>query len=160
MPSMLTRPWGRRLLLTALLVPLAACAQVRDHKGYVGDTMLIDSVQPGIDNKESVAKTLGAPSFVGQWDQNIWYYWARNTKQLAFQMPRPTQQLLMTVRFDARANVASDQRTGAATNASDNPSGDKTPTLGRNRGFFGELFGNIGAVGAANPGGSTTDNPN
>ncbi len=41
--------------------------------------------------------------------------------------------------------------------------GDKTPTLGRNRGFFAELFGNIGRVGSVGgnaPGGGTADNPN
>ena len=40
------------------------------------------------------------------------------------------------------------------------PEGDKTPTLGRERGFFSELFGNIGRVGAVGQGGGTADNPN
>jgi hypothetical protein len=30
--------------------------------------------------------------------------------------------------------------------ASVDPSGDKTPTLGRQRSFFDELFGNIGTI--------------
>ena len=33
------------------------------------------------------------------------------------------------------------------------PEGDKTQTLGRERGFLEDLFGNIGQVGAAGPGG-------
>ena len=32
------------------------------------------------------------------------------------------------------------------------PDGDKTPTLGRERGFLEDLFGNIGQVGAAGVG--------
>ena len=31
------------------------------------------------------------------------------------------------------------------------PDSTETPTLGRERGFFEDLFGNIGAVGAAGP---------
>ena len=44
--------------------------------------------------------------------------------------------------------------------ASISPDGDKTPTLGRDRGFFSELFGNIGRVGSVGEGGGTADNPN
>jgi hypothetical protein len=36
--------------------------------------------------------------------------------------------------------------------ASIEPSGRRTPTLGRERGFFDELFGNISTVGAPMPG--------
>ncbi|SFS05362.1 outer membrane protein assembly factor BamE [Sphingomonas jatrophae] len=151
----------KRVALAALVPALlAGCAQIREHKGYVGDTLLLDSVQPGIDNKESVAKTLGRPSFTANWDDSTWYYWARNTRQLAFGSPKPTEQLLMTVKFDRTGNVASVSRSGVETVASINPAGGKTPTLGRNRGFFAELFGNIGTVGSAGQAASTADNPN
>jgi outer membrane protein assembly factor BamE (lipoprotein component of BamABCDE complex) len=150
----------RAALPVIVLALLGGCARIRDHKGYVGDTLLIESVQPGIDNRESVAKTLGRPSFSAQWDDSTWYYWARNTRQLAFGSPKPTEQLLMTVKFDRAGKVASVTRTGTETIASIDPAGGKTPTLGRNRGFFAELFGNIGRVGAAGPAASTADNPN
>ena len=45
------------------------------------------------------------------------------------------------------------QAIAAAEVASINPYGKTTPTVGRKRGFFDDLFGNIGAVGAA-PGGA------
>ncbi len=35
------------------------------------------------------------------------------------------------------------------------PNGDKTPTLGRHRSFFEDIFGNIGAVGAPGAGAPT-----
>jgi hypothetical protein len=52
------------------------------------------------------------------------------------------------VRFDPAGNVASVERKGMEQIVSINPSGDKTPTLGRNTSIWDELFGNIGAVGA------------
>ena len=128
------------------LVATAGCTRIRDHKGYVADETLVASVQPGVDNRDSVAKTLGRPTFVGQFDQNEWFYVSRDTAQLAFNEPRPTAQTVLRVRFDEAGNVASVDRSGLEKIASISPEGDKTPTLGRERGFFQELFGNIGAV--------------
>ena len=146
------------LLCTALAS--TACSRIRDHKGYVADSSLIGTVAPGVDNEESVAKTLGRPSFVGQFDPKTWYYVSRETRQFAFVNPKPTAQTVLAVHFDAAGNVATVERSGLEKVASISPEGDKTPTLGRERGFFSELFGNIGRVGSVSQGGSTTDNPN
>ena len=44
---------------------LAGCAGIREHRGYVMDDQLSQAVQVGVDNKESVEKTLGRPTFTG-----------------------------------------------------------------------------------------------
>ena len=131
-------------LIAALLS--AGCTRIRDHKGYVADEALVTSVQVGTDNKESVTGTLGRPTFTGQFDANDWYYVSRDTRQLAFNAPRASAQTVLRVRFDAAGNVASVERTGLEKIASIDPEGDKTPTLGRDRSFFSEIFGNIGSV--------------
>ncbi|PTQ13359.1 cell envelope protein SmpA [Sphingomonas oleivorans] len=141
----------------------SGCAQIRDHKGYVVDSTLIDTVRPGVDNRDSVARTLGNPSFASQFDRGAtWYYLSRDTRQLAFASPRPVGQMLLAVRFDSAGNVVGVEKSGMENVVSISPDGDKTPTLGRDRGFLSELFGNIGRVGAAGaaPGGGTADNPN
>ena len=144
----------------ALIVSVGGCTRIRDHKGYVADLTLVASVQPGIDNRESVEHTLGRPSFAGQFDGGAtWYYVSRDTRQLAFSTPRPVSQIVLAVRFDPAGNVASVERSGLERVVTIHPDGDKTPTLGRHRGFFSELFGNIGQVGSVSQGGSTTDNP-
>lgn len=153
---------GRVAALATMLVAAglsSACTQIRGRQGYLMDEVLTASVQPGVDNRESVQGTLGRPSFVGQFDQKDWYYVSRDTRQLAFKMPRPVAQTVLHIRFDDAGNVASVQKTGMEKIASIQPSDDKTPTLGRDRGFFQELFGNIGQVGAAGPAGQTADNP-
>ncbi|HEU0310501.1 MAG TPA: outer membrane protein assembly factor BamE, partial [Sphingomicrobium sp.] len=53
-----------------LALALSACAGARDHKGFVLDPTLVDSVQVGVDNKDSVTRTLGRPTFTGQFDPN------------------------------------------------------------------------------------------
>ena len=148
------------ILLGAGLVATAACTKVRAHQGYLADETLVAAIQPGVDNRDSVVSTLGRPSFVGQFDQRDWYYVSRQTKNLAFNHPRPDQQMVLHIRFDEAGNVAAVERTGLEKVASISPSDDETPTLGRDRSFFEELFGNIGRVGTTGQSGGTTDNPN
>ena len=147
------RALGAALLAAAL--GTSACAPVRSHQGYVIDKELVDAIQPGIDNRDSVLQTLGRPTLTSQFNGGEWYYVSRTSSNLGFQNPRPRQQETLRVRFDAAGNVASIDKTGTELVASVDPYGKKTPTLGRKRGFFEDLFGNIGTVGApgAGPGG-------
>jgi outer membrane protein assembly factor BamE (lipoprotein component of BamABCDE complex) len=131
---------------------LAGCAGVRAHKGAVVDPQLASAIQPGVDNKASVEKTLGRPSFTGQFTPNDWYYVSRDTTQFAFRNPRVSQQTIYRVRFDPAGNVIGVDKSGKELIAAISPADRKTPTLGRKRSFFDELFGNIGTVGAPGAG--------
>ncbi|RST32066.1 outer membrane protein assembly factor BamE [Sphingomonas ginkgonis] len=137
---------------------LAGCAGVHDTKGFVMDKQLASTIQPGVDNKDSVAKALGRPTFTGQFDQSEWYYVARKTTTIAFRQPRVTDQTVLRVKFDQAGNVASVNQTGRELVRYIRPSRDLTPTLGRKKSFFDEIFGNIGVVGAA-PGAGGDSSP-
>lgn len=157
--------WKRRIGLgvacCGLIIGAGGCSRIVGHQGYLIDNQLVSTVQPGVDNKQSVQKTLGLPSFTSQFGQNDWYYVARETRQFAFGSPRPISQTVLHVQFDQGGNVAKVQQMGLDQVASINPVDDKTPTLGRKRGFFEDLFGNIGRVGtmgSAPGGGSNTGN--
>ena len=139
---------------------LGGCTRVVSHQGFVLEDTLVNAIQPGTDTKDSVMNTLGRPSFTGSFDQNDWYYFSRDTKNMAYNQPHPDKQTVLHIRFDAQGNVASVDRRGLEQVASIHPSKDKTPTLGSRRSLFDELFGNIGAVGTAGKGAPTTDNPN
>ena len=138
----------------------SGCTRLKSHQGYIGDQTLLSSVQPGVDNKESVQASLGRPTFVGQFDQNDWYYYSRDAKQLAFSQPVAENLYVLKVRFDQAGNVASVSQTGKELISKISPEGDKTPTLGRDTSFFEEIFGNIGAVGAGGGQGATPNSPN
>ena len=127
---------------------LGGCMGIRDHRGAVIDKELASAIQVGVDNKESVAKTLGRPSFVGQFNANDWYYVSRDTKTMALRGVGVTDQTILHVRFDPAGNVATVDRTGKELIASIDPVNAKTPTLGRQRSFFDELFGNLNSVSA------------
>jgi outer membrane protein assembly factor BamE (lipoprotein component of BamABCDE complex) len=128
-------------------VLLAGCAlSTREHRGYVMDEQLTTAVSVGTDNKASVERTLGKPSFTGTFSENDWYYISRDTRAFAFRNPRVTDQSVLHVRFDQTGNVAAVETTDEKLIAEVKPSGDKTPTLGSKKSFFDELFGNIGSI--------------
>lgn len=137
------------MMLAGAALLVQGCTQFRGHQGYVGDAQLIASIQPGVDNRESVQGTLGRPTFTGQFSNSDWYYFARDTQQLAFRNPRPTAQTVLHIQFDNVGNVVAVNQRGLENVARISPEGDKTRTLGRETSFFEELFGNIGAVGSA-----------
>ena len=138
--------WLKLAAATAVAAMTAGCAGIRDHRGYVLDKELTANIQVGVDNKDSVIKTLGRPSFIGQFNANDWYYLSRDSKTSPLRTARVMDQALFHVRFDAAGNVASVGQTGKETVVAINPVDDKTPTLGRKRSFFDELFGNIGVL--------------
>lgn len=144
--------WAKRAAITLTLAAVAAatggCARVRNHQGYVADSVLIQSIQPGVDNRDSVMKTLGRPSFDAEFDKNAWYYLSRDTRQFGFNRPKPKEQMLLVVQFDQSGTVTNVTKRGMEQVANISMERDKTPTLGRKTGFFQDLFGNIGAVGA------------
>lgn len=140
------------MVSAVLAASLAGCTSIKDHRGYIVDAALLDSIAPGVDNQTSVERTLGRPTFVSQFGQKDWYYVSTNTRQAAFTRPRTNEQLLVKVSFDAKGNVAQIQRAGMEKVVNLNPDGSKTPTLGRDRSFLEDLFGNIGTVGAAGMG--------
>src|SRR6185503_7781405 len=145
--------------MAAMALLAAGCASNRAHKGAVIDPELLSSVQPGVDNKDSVQKLLGTPTFPGQFNPDEWYYVSRDTNQLAFRNPRVTKQQITLVRFDPKGNVASVQNTGKELVLNVNPSKRFTPTLGRKQSFFEELFNNIGSVNSAPGGGGGGSGP-
>ena len=156
MPLLTTRfstPRGALIIATVVAaLATSGCTQLRGRQGYVVDPVLTEAITAGVDNRESVEKTLGRPTFVGQFSENEYYYLSRETRQLAFARPRPVGQQVLRIRFDAAGNVAAVDRTGLELVSKISPEGDKTRTLGRERSFFEDIFGNIGAVGAPGAG--------
>ena len=145
---------NRRLLgaaaLMGIVLATGGCAAIREHRGFIVDQTLTSSVQPGIDNKQSVMATLGHPSFESQFGVPTWYYVSSVTGRAPFGRPRIREHQVMAVQFDGAGNVASVGRSGLDQVVFLSPDGDRTPTLGRERSFFEDLFGNIGAAGIPN----------
>jgi len=133
----------------ALAAALAGCSSIKEHRGYLADNLLYNGIRAGVDNQRSVEGTLGRPTFTSQFGQPTWYYVSSTSGQRPFGRPKIEDQSVLAIRFDAAGNVAEVDRSGIERVVYLSPDSDETPTLGRERGFLEDLFGNIGAVGAA-----------
>jgi outer membrane protein assembly factor BamE (lipoprotein component of BamABCDE complex) len=145
-----------RATLTLSLVAalgLSACSRVKTDEGYIADETLVTSIQAGVDNRQSVERTLGRPTFVSQFGEPQYYYVTRNTGQYAFIRPKVLKQSILIISFDKDGNVTNVERRGMEQIADVRTTKDKTETLGRKSGLFEDIFGNIGSVGAAGMGG-------
>ena len=144
----------RLVAIGGALALASACTPLRQHQGYIIDADLVNAVQPGVDNRASVVQTLGKPTFTSQFGGGDWYYVARDTHNLAFRTPKAEDQLTLQISFDGAGTVTAIRRGGLDQVASISPYDKTTPTLGKKRGFFEDLFGNIGAVGTGGAGGA------
>jgi outer membrane protein assembly factor BamE (lipoprotein component of BamABCDE complex) len=151
-------PTPRSLLLPAVAAAAlltGGCARTVYHQGYIIDADLVNSVQPRVDTRQSVAQVLGQPSFTSEFAGTDWYYVSRQARNYAYQRPRPVAQTMLRIHFDNNGVVQSIDRTGLEQTVAITPDKKVTPTLGRKNSFFHDLFGNIGTVGAGgvSPGG-------
>ena len=144
-------------LVLAGAMALGGCASIKESRGYIADATLQSAIQAGIDNRQSVIATLGRPSFESQFGDSTWYYVSSITGRRPFVRPRIQQHKVLVIQFDAAGNVIATRENGLDQVAYLRPDGDKTPTLGRERSFLEDLFGNIGTVGA--PGGAGPGGP-
>ncbi len=159
--TMGTRMWiligqqksGAMAAVVAVALLASGCSRIKQNEGYLIDETLVTSVQPGVDNRQSVERTLGRPTFASQFDDKQWYYVTRVTGQYAFIRPRVESQSTLVITFDEQGNVSAVERRGMEQVARVVPESDKTETLGRKTGLFEDIFGNIGTVGAGAPGG-------
>ncbi len=153
--------FGLLVAVAAAATMASGCTKLRSPQGYVIDADLVNAVQPGVDNRESVMSTLGRPTFTGQFGDDSWYYLSRDSRNFAFNRPTPVEQTTLRIRFNPDGSVAAVDRSGVEQVAAISPADKKTPTLGRDRGFFEDLFGNIGTVGApGTAGGGAGRGPN
>ena len=139
--------------MMALALVTASCTTDQQIRGFVGDLELIDSITPGIDNRNSVVSALGVPSAAGTFDGNVWYYVSDTTTKRSFFKERPQTRLVLVVQFDQRGVVSDVERFGLSQSRDINIQTDKTPTRGKTLGFFEQIFGNIGRFAAPGAGG-------
>ena len=145
------------VMLIGLAVTAGGCTSIREARGYIEDERMTGLIQPGIDNEQSVQSTLGRPTFTSQFGPETWYYVSSITGRKPFVRPRIEDHSVLAVRFDGSGNVVEADRSGIDEVVYLRPDGDATPTLGRDRGFFEDLFGNVGAVNSLGGGGAGND---
>lgn len=96
----------------ALCLLGAGCAaQYRNH-GYVPSEEDLAEVVIGVDTRESVAETLGAPTAGGVLEGGGYYYVRSRVKTVGPARPKEISRELVAVTFDGNGTVANVERFG------------------------------------------------
>jgi len=144
-----------RVLVTGSLLVLAgmaACAPIRDVRGYVPDQEKIASIQIGGDTRESVQEKLGTPSSTATFGDPTWYYISTEQERYAFFQPDVTKRQILAVQFTESGKVA-DLRTYGVEDGQVIALVDReTPSRGKEMSFLQQMFGNMGALPPSAPG--------
>jgi len=138
-----------RPAVIALGVLLAGCAVSEDQRGNLPDSDNLAEIKPGTTTKEQVVKILGSPSSASTFDDDVWYYISRKTKQIAFFSPTVLDQQVYIVDFDDKGIVKDLGHKTLADGESITPAPGATPAPGRELSFLEQLIGNIGRFGGS-----------
>lgn len=140
-------------LVLALGAILGGCSGTTHVRGYIADPDIVEALQPGVDNRDSVIASMGRPSVVSAFDDNTWYYISKIDDQWAFFQPKIKKQRILALNFNKLGAMEGIKTYTKADARHVEPVGDKTPTRGKELNFWQQIFSNIGRFSGA-PGGA------
>src|SRR6185437_7811944 len=131
---------------------VAACAPVENQRGYVPDMQAVQSIQVGMDTKDTVTKKLGDPSTSATFGNDVWYYISAHVEQNAFFAPRATDRNILAVEFAKDGKVADMHKYTLADGRVVDFVSRETPTRGRELSLIQQIFNAVpGQIGQSAP---------
>lgn len=138
----------KRKILTILLLLFFtnSCLSRVENKGYSFN--LTDyKVKEGLSSKDEILKNMGSPTLISYLDDQLfWIYFEEEVRNLLFFKPKVLKRRIMVITFNEQ-NIAKNVNFYNLEN--ENPikfSDKKTKVEEVKKGFFADLFGNIGQV--------------
>jgi outer membrane protein assembly factor BamE (lipoprotein component of BamABCDE complex) len=142
------------IAVSAALLTTAACAPIRNVRGYIPDNEKVATVKVGEDTRDTVQDKLGTPSSSAAFGDPIWYYISSEDERYAFFQPDTTMRQILAVQFNDDGKVAEIRKYGLEDGKVIDLVSRETPTRGREMSLLQSLFGGIGGPGSsAVPGG-------
>ena len=143
------QPVFKSLAFGALLA-IMACSPVFKNHGYVPRPEDLAEVKVGVDTRDTVLETLGAPSSSGVLRDSGYYYVASKVRFRGPRRPEVVERQLVAVSFDQRGVVQNIERFGLEDGYIVVLDRRVTDSGVQNTGFLRQLLGNIGNFNPAN----------
>ena len=128
---------------------LTACAPSFRNHGFVPRDDQLQTIDVGADTRESVTEKIGGPSASSLRRDNAWYYVESRFRHVGFSAPREIERQVVRISFSPSGRVQNIERFGLADGQIVRLSTRVTETVATDRGFLGQLFGNVGQGSAA-----------
>ncbi|WP_171099599.1 MULTISPECIES: outer membrane protein assembly factor BamE [unclassified Ruegeria] len=132
------------------LLAVVACSPVFKNHGYVPPPEDLAQIKVGVDTRETVLETVGAPSSSGVLRDSGFYYVASRVRKSGARRPKVVSRELVAVSFDQRGVVSNIERFGLEDGYVIVLERRVTDSNVEDKGFLRQLLGNIGNFNPAN----------
>nr|WP_120981155.1 outer membrane protein assembly factor BamE [Ruegeria conchae] len=144
------KPASRTLVFAVCLAVAGACSPIFKNHGYVPPTEDLAKIKVGVDTRESVEETIGAPTASGVVRDSGYYYVASRIRHYGPKKPEVVSRQLVAISFDQRGVVRNIERFGLEDGYVIVLDRRVTDSNVEDKGFLRQLLGNIGNFNPAN----------
>lgn len=134
----------RTAIAALVLLALAACTPIVRNHGYMPIDEDLSLITVGVDTRETVAQSIGAPSAGGVIEGGSFYYVRSRWETLAWRAPQEVDRQVLAITFDDAGVVENIERFTLADGRVVTLSRRVTETSIRNISFIRQLLGNLG----------------
>ncbi|WP_170477968.1 outer membrane protein assembly factor BamE [Ruegeria arenilitoris] len=143
------KPVIRALAVGSVLLTVACTPIVKKH-GYVPPPEDLAEIKVGVDTRDTVVETIGAPSSSGVVRDSDYYYVSSRIRHYGPKRPEVVSRELVAISFDQRGIVRNVERFGLEDGVVVVLDRRVTDSSVQNKGFLRQLLGNIGNFNPAN----------
>lgn len=131
------------IALFAALLLASACTPTQATRGNIVEDYRMAEIIPGVSSRTNVLQSLGSPTTVSPFDDNVWYYIGQKTEKRGIFDPKVVDKKTVVVAFNADGIVDTIENVDAEL--IDVPHvRRKTPTSGNDITVMEQLIGNVG----------------
>ncbi len=106
------RRFVRLTLVAVLALTLAACTATFRNHGYMPPDEELDMVLVGVDTRETVGVSIGAPGTSGLLTDSAYYYVQSRFRQFAYNAPEEVERQVLAISFDENGVVENIEKFG------------------------------------------------
>ncbi len=141
---------SRAAVAAAFLTLAVACAPIVRNHGYIPNDEDLSLVTVGVDTRETVEGSLGAPSAGGVIAGGDFYYTRSRWETLGARAPKEVERQVLAISFNAGGTVSNIERFGLEDGRVVTLSRRITDSSIRDLSFIRQLLGSVGRLRAEN----------
>lgn len=130
------------------LILLASCLTQNEKRGYSFELSDYQLAKEGISSQDLVIKMMGSPTFIAEdRDGNeLWIYFSEDVRKLLFLKPKILNRQVMAISFDNTGIVSKINNYSLKDENNVKFITSYTEVKSSKKGFWSQIFGNIGQV--------------
>ncbi len=134
------------IALSILITSLISCGQI-EKKGYSFELSDYQLLKENVDDKNDALNFMGYPSFISEVNQKeLWVYYSEDMKKVLFFKPEILDRKIITISFKEQNSVEAIKNYNLKNQTSIKFNNNYTDVVNREKGWWSQIFGNIGQV--------------